>query len=93
MLNPIPKTPLRNQPPLAYEEAVRTVALMRFALPTAEIRLACGRLAMPDAGAALLRAGANGTISGNMLTTPSYSIAADRALAAEEGFCVAPRFA
>ena len=59
ILNPICGTPLEHQPPLSYEEILRTVAVFRFLLPSAAIRLAGGRGLMPDKGKACFLSGAN----------------------------------
>ena len=42
MLNPIPGTPYENVPRLKEEEMKRIVAIYRFILPSASIRLAGG---------------------------------------------------
>ena len=86
LLNPIPGTPLAAREPLPYEDFVRTVAVYRLLLPDAAIRLAGGRGLMPDGGASCFRAGANATITGDMLTTPGLSIASDRDRIAALGY-------
>ena len=86
LLNGIPGTPLADQPRLAEEELRRTVAVWRFLLPRVTIRLAGGRGLLADKGEGCFRAGANGAISGDMLTTAGISGATDRQLLAGLGY-------
>ncbi len=86
VLNPIPGTPLQNQPPLKYPEICRTIALFRFLLPEATIRLAGGRQLMPDKGKACFLSGANAAISGDMLTTSGITVEQDLRMIADCGF-------
>ena len=86
VLNPIPGTPLEHQPPLDYAEILRTIAIFRFLLPGAAIRLAGGRGLMPDQGKACFLSGANAAISGDMLTTSGITIETDLKLIAECGY-------
>jgi len=73
-LNPIKGTPFENNVPLTDEEKRRIVAIYRFILPDAYIRLAGGRGLIADKGEACFRSGANSAISGDMLTTSGISI-------------------
>ena len=50
MLNPIPGTPFGNNEKLTEEDMRRIVAVYRFILPAASIRLAGGRGLLPDKG-------------------------------------------
>ncbi|MDO4542351.1 MAG: biotin synthase BioB [Bacillota bacterium] len=77
VLNAIAGTPLEAQPPLNYDEIRRTVAVFRFILPEASLRLSGGRGLLADKGEALLKAGANAAISGDMLTTAGISTEQD----------------
>lgn len=86
LLQPIPGTPLGEVAPLGREEALRCVALFRYLVPQAQIRMAAGRGLFPDGGRDLFRAGANAAITGDMLTTTGTGIAADRAMLMELGF-------
>ncbi|MBC6680264.1 biotin synthase BioB [Zhenpiania hominis] len=88
LLNPIPGTPLEHQKPLLPEEVDRTVAIFRFALPDAAIRLAGGRGLLPDRGESAFRSGANAAITGDMLTTGGIGIEADQAMIKKLGFKV-----
>ncbi len=87
-LQPIAGTPLGNVRPLSLEERRRTVALFRFILPDAAIRLAGGRKDMPDKGAACFTSGANACITGDMLTTEGVGATADAALLQTLGYTV-----
>ncbi len=86
VLNPIPGTPLEHQAALDYTEIIRTIAIFRFLLPKAAIRLAGGRGLMPDKGKACFLSGANAAISGDMLTTSGITIEKDMELIKECGF-------
>lgn len=74
ILSPIPGTPYGKLPVLTDDEVRRTVAIFRFILPYAAIRLAGGRNLMADKGRLLFLSGANAAISGDMLTTSGISI-------------------
>ena len=86
ILTPIKGTPLANQPPLNYEEIRRTMAVARFILPDAYLRLAGGRGSLEDKGTLLLKSGANAAISGDMLTTAGISTATDLKIIKSLGF-------
>lgn len=77
LLNPIPGTPYENRVPLDNEEACRCVALFRFLIPDASIRLAGGRGLLGDKGEACFLSGANAAISGDMLTTAGITVEKD----------------
>lgn len=77
MLNPIPGTPYENNRKLTKEDMQRIVAVYRFILPDASIRLAGGRGLMEDKGESCFQSGANAVISGDMLTTSGYTIESD----------------
>ena len=86
LLNPIMGTPYEKNTPLTNEEACRCVALFRFLLPDASIRLAGGRGLLGDKGEACFRSGANAAISGDMLTTAGITVATDRRMLHNLGF-------
>lgn len=88
ILNPIPGTPLEKQQILSREEVERTIALFRFALPQASIRLAGGRGLLPDKGEGAFCSGANAAISGDMLTTAGISVETDLQMLEKLGFKV-----
>lgn len=85
VLNPIPGTPLENNAVLTAEEVRKTIAMFRFILPRAQIRLAGGRRLFADHGRAFFRAGANAAITGPMLTTAGISMQDDLKIIAELG--------
>lgn len=74
VLNPIPGTPFEKNIPLTNDEVRRIIAVFRFILPDAAIRLAGGRGLMQDKGRSCFKSGANAAISGDMLTTSGISI-------------------
>ncbi len=86
LLNPIMGTPYEKNAPLTNEEACLCVALFRFLLPDASIRLAGGRGLLGDKGEACFRSGANAAISGDMLTTAGITVATDREMLHNLGF-------
>lgn len=88
MLNPIPGTPFGNNEKLEEEEMRRIVAVYRFILPTASIRLAGGRGLLPDKGKGCFTSGANAAISGDMLTTAGITVKTDMELLKELGYKV-----
>lgn len=86
MLNPIANTPLEHSKIPTEEEMARIVAIFRFILPDAQIRLAGGRGLLKDMGRMLLISGANAAISGDMLTTAGITIENDMKMISELGF-------
>lgn len=87
VLIPIPGTPLEGTPLIEEDEIVLTVALFRFAHPSVQLRLAGGRARMSrDAQLKAMRAGVNGAIVGDLLTTIGSTIAEDATLVAEAGY-------
>ena len=83
MLNPIPGTPLGQNKKLTAEDMCRIVAVYRFILPDASIRLAGGRGLLPDKGSSCFLSGANAAISGDMLTTAGITVETDMKLLKE----------
>lgn len=86
MLNPIPGTPLEKNPRLSGEEMRRIVAVYRFLLPEAAIRLAGGRGLLADKGRSCFWSGANAAISGDMLTTAGITVEKDMEMLKELGY-------
>ena len=86
MLNAIPGTPYENEPRLTTDEMRRIVAVYRFLLPDAFIRLAGGRGLMEDKGRGCMESGANAAISGDMLTTSGITVKTDFQLLGELGY-------
>lgn len=86
VLNPIPGTPYEKNPILDEDEVRRVVAIFRFLIPEASIRLAGGRGLMADKGRRCFQSGANAAISGDMLTTAGITVQSDQAMLAELGY-------
>lgn len=86
VLNPIPGTPLAQSKPLSEDELLRIVAVYRFLLPDASIRLAGGRGLLADKGRSCFCSGANAAISGDMLTTAGITVETDLKLLEELGY-------
>lgn len=86
MLNAIPGTPLEGSERLTVEDMKRIVAVYRFLLPDAAIRLAGGRGLMEDKGKGCFRSGANAAISGDMLTTAGITVETDLAMLERLGY-------
>lgn len=88
-LNPIAGTPLERSKPVSEDESRRIVALYRFIIPDAAVRLAGGRGLLGDLGKGCFAGGANAAISGDMLTTVGITIANDCETVKNMGFNVA----
>lgn len=86
MLNPIPGTPFGDNGRLQEEDMRRIVAVYRFILPQASIRLAGGRGLLGDKGRSCFQSGANAAISGDMLTTAGITVETDKKLLKELGY-------
>jgi len=86
ILSPIPETPYEKLPVLTADEVRKTVAIFRFILPDAAIRLAGGRNLIADKGRSLFLSGANAAISGDMLTTSGITIDDDMKMIKELKF-------
>lgn len=86
MLNPIPGTPLEYNEKLTDKDMQRIVAVYRFILPRASIRLAGGRGLLADKGRSCFISGANAAISGDMLTTAGITVQTDMELLNELGY-------
>ena len=77
ILNPIKGTPLENNKILTLDEVRKIVAIYRFILPKAQLRLAGGRGLLEDKGLSVFESGSNAAITGDMLTTSGISIDED----------------
>ena len=64
----------------------RIVAVNRFILPSASIRLAGGRGLLEDKGRSCFMSGANAAISGDMLTTAGITTKTDMEMLKELGY-------
>lgn len=86
ILNPIAGTPLEKNSKIDSNELQRIIAVYRFILPDAYIRLAGGRKLLKDKGRSCFTSGANALISGNMLTTAGIDIKTDIEMLSSLGF-------
>ncbi len=86
ILNPIKGTPYESNEILTNEELCRIVAIFRFLIPDACIRMAGGRGLLADKGAKCFQSGANAEISGDMLTTTGYTISNDIKMVEKLGY-------
>ena len=87
ILNPRPGTPLEKAVPPQPIEIIKTLAVFRFILPKATIKIAGGREQnLGDFQGLALRAGANGMIIGGYLTTAGRQINDDLKLIAQAGY-------
>ncbi|MGN0665380.1 MAG: biotin synthase BioB [Huintestinicola sp.] len=85
-LNPIKGTPYENNILPDDDEKRRIVAIYRFIIPDAVIRLAGGRGLIADKGEGCFVSGANAAISGDMLTTSGITIETDMKLLKKLGY-------
>lgn len=88
VLMPISGTAYENLERLTEDEILRTIAMFRFINPKAKIRLAAGRILMKDSGRRAFHAGANATITGDLLTTSGNNIEKDKEMLTQMGFHV-----
>jgi biotin synthase len=90
MLNPRPGTKFGDRKFMDPWEAVKWIAIFRLILPEALFRLCGGRVEnLGELQALAVRAGINGVMMGNFLTTLGATPEADRALFEEHGLNVA----
>lgn len=85
-LIPIKGTPLENIERITEPDILRTVAIFRFIVPQADIRLAAGRNLMTNCGEQAFLSGANSAITGDMLTTSGNRIREDIAMLDKIGY-------
>ncbi len=86
-----PGTPLKDMPALSASEALRIIALYRFLLPTTTLRICGGReRVLGDRQADLFAAGANGLMTGNLLTVAGSQAKVDRAMIRRLGLELQP---
>lgn len=73
-LNPIDGTPMGKQTPMQPLEILHMIAVFRYMLPKAEIRIAGGRHFLRDLQAMIFFAGASGVMIGDYLTTKGRQV-------------------
>jgi biotin synthase len=77
ILTPIPGTSLEKAAPLSEEEILTSIAIFRFVHPSSIIRFAGGRMQIKSFQHKALKAGINGAITGDYLTTKGSNIERD----------------
>lgn len=76
-LSPAMGTPMANITPMAPMEILQTIAVFRYMLPRAEIRIAGGRQFLRDLQGMIFFAGASGIMVGDYLTTKGRTVEHD----------------
>ncbi len=76
-LNPQPGTPFGDRTPLQPMEILKCIAVYRYMLPRAEIRIAGGRQFLGDMQSMIFMAGASGVMIGDYLTTKGRQVEDD----------------
>ena len=76
-LNPQQGTPMGEVQPMQPQEILLSIAVFRYMLPKAEIRIAGGRQFLGDMQAMIFMAGASGVMIGDYLTTKGRSVEDD----------------
>lgn len=76
-LNPQPGTPMGDREPMQPMEILKTIAVFRYMLPQAEIRIAGGRQFLGDMQSMIFMAGASGVMIGDYLTTKGRQVEDD----------------
>ncbi len=76
-LNPQPGTPMATQTPMKPQDILQSIAVFRYMLPKAEIRIAGGRQFLGDMQSMIFMAGASGVMIGDYLTTKGRHVEDD----------------
>jgi biotin synthase len=76
-LSPQAGTPFGDRHPMQPLEILQTIAVFRYMLPRAEIRIAGGRQFLGDLQAMIFMAGASGVMIGDYLTTKGRQVQDD----------------
>jgi biotin synthase len=92
LLNPRPGTKFGDREPMDPWEVVKWIAIFRLILPEALFRLCGGRVEnLGDMQATAVKAGLNGVMMGNFLTTLGNTPEQDRSMFSELGLNVLPQ--
>jgi biotin synthase len=92
LLNPRPGTKFGHREPMDPWEVVKWIAIFRLILPEALFRLCGGRVEnLGEMQATAVRAGLNGVMMGNFLTTLGNTPEQDRSMFSELGLNVVPQ--
>lgn len=86
MLKPVKGTLMGDRTPISGTEVRRIIAIYRFLLPKAYIRLAAGRDYLEDTGLSCFKSGCNSAITGDMVTVKGISIEEDLVNIAKLGY-------
>ncbi len=90
-LNPRPGTPLADTKELTPQDCLKIIALYRLVLPTKDILVCGGReMNLLDEQRNMFKAGANGLMIGDYLTTDGVNLASDYALIEDLGMQIRP---
>ena len=82
-LSPQQGTPFGDRTPMPPMEILKCIAVFRYMLPRAEIRIAGGRQFLGDMQAMIFMAGASGVMIGDYLTTKGRSVEDDLKMLAD----------
>jgi len=82
-LNPQQGTPFGERSPMTPMEILKSIAVFRYMLPRAEIRIAGGRQFLGDMQSMIFMAGASGVMIGDYLTTKGRSVEDDLKMLAD----------
>ncbi|WP_455366433.1 biotin synthase BioB [Kaarinaea lacus] len=82
-LSPQQGTPFGDRTPLTPMEILKCIAVFRYMLPRAEIRIAGGRQFLGDMQSMIFMAGASGVMIGDYLTTKGRSVEDDLKMLAD----------
>lgn len=90
-LNPRPGTPLGEQNDLSALDCLKIIAIYRLVLPTKDLIVCGGRsVNMGERQTEIFRAGANGVMLGNYLTTAGRAADMDLEMIEKEGLVIRP---
>lgn len=90
-LNPRPGTPLEANRELTADDCLKIIALFRLVLPTKDLIVCGGRsVNLGERQAEIFRAGANGVMLGNYLTTAGREADDDLAMIEQQGMVIRP---
>jgi biotin synthase len=90
-LNPRPGTPLEENRELSAEDCLKIIAIFRLVLPTKDLIVCGGRsVNLGERQTEIFRAGANGVMLGNYLTTAGREADEDLQMIEREGMVIRP---
>jgi biotin synthase len=90
-LNPRPGTPLQGMNALTSEDCLRIIALFRLVMPTKDLIVCGGRgVHLGERQGEIFRAGANGVMLGNYLTTAGRDAELDMDMIESAGLVIRP---